>query len=289
MRESITGHVIANTIRLARDQFAGSFLIVEGPTDARFFKRFVDSNTCKVIPAYGKKNAIVGLSLLEQEKFLGVLAVIDADFMQLEGKLPDSQHLLLTDTHDVETMLIKSPALETVLNEHASETKVIAFIQRTGKDVRERLVESGMPIGYLRWVSLTENLSLKFEDLEFTEFLDRNSLAINVQKLIRSVRNKSMRLDLEESYIRNRMEQMKHEMHDPFHVCCGHDLVCILSFGLRRALASKQLHDVKPDYLEKDLRLSFTFSYFRETQLYSSLQKWEKANPPCLILSREFS
>ena len=58
----------------------------------------------------------------------------------LEGTVPLSQNLLFTDTHDLETMLLNSPALEKVLSEHGSETKINNF----AKDIRQTLqVEPG--------------------------------------------------------------------------------------------------------------------------------------------------
>jgi Protein of unknown function (DUF4435) len=52
------------------------------------------------------------LAILEQRGFQGVLAIVDADFDRLVPPTYQSLNLLLTDAHDLETMLIQSPALE---------------------------------------------------------------------------------------------------------------------------------------------------------------------------------
>ncbi|MEZ2280028.1 MAG: hypothetical protein ACBR12_24295 [Microcoleus sp.] len=51
---------IATQIRMLRTdkQYSGSFLIAEGDTDARVWKRFVDSTKCRVEIAHNKDNAI---------------------------------------------------------------------------------------------------------------------------------------------------------------------------------------------------------------------------------------
>lgn len=154
---------IANRIRLLRtqSQYTGSFLIVEGDTDARVWTNLVHSTKCRVENAYNKDKAVQVLNILEQGNFAGVLAVVDADFDILEGTVPLSPNLLFTDTHDLETMLLKSPALEKVLLEHGSEDKIKSF----GKDIRQTLLESAKIIGYLRWASLKFDYCLKFEDL----------------------------------------------------------------------------------------------------------------------------
>ena len=287
MREYISGHIVANTIRMARAQFVGSFLIVEGDTDARLYKRFVDSDKCKVIPAHGKDNAIAALSTLDQDHFAGALAIVDADFAVLDGQLPSSQHLLLTDAHDHETMILKSPALEKILIEFGSEEKLTKFTNQTGKDIRKPLLESAVPVGYLRWVSLKDDLSLKFEELEFTKFINRENLNIDVSKLIITVKNKSQRPDLAENSLKERIRQLKNVSHDPWHICCGHDLIEILSIGFCKAIGSCNTNDVRQEVLERSLRLAFESAHFNQTQLYLSILNWEKANEPYLILNTD--
>ncbi|MEG4347888.1 DUF4435 domain-containing protein [Microcoleus sp. A003_D6] len=148
-------HYIATQIRLLRTdkQYSGSFLIAEGDTDARVWKNLVDSTNCRVENAHNKDNAVKVLNILEKDNFAGVLAIVDADFWILEGTVNSNPNLLLTDTHDLETMLLKSPSLEKVLSEHGSEQKVKDF----GKDIRQTLLESAKVIGYLRWASLKFN------------------------------------------------------------------------------------------------------------------------------------
>ena len=118
MREFITPGRIANQIRMLRENpqwVSASFLMIEGYTDERIYKRFVDGGKCQIIVTHHKDNAKQALSMLENGRVAGVLAIVDADFDVLEGKLPASPNLLFTDAHDLETMILLSPALEHVL------------------------------------------------------------------------------------------------------------------------------------------------------------------------------
>jgi len=192
---------IANEIILTRDdpskQFL-SFLLVEGDTDSKFYKnkKLVDTNKCQITVADGKSTALEVLAILEKVGIPGILVIVDADFNILEGKSPHSPNLLFTDTHDLETMLIKSPALENVLGEFGSEKKINEVTESTKKDVRALLLECGMTVGYLRWISLREKLSLKFEDLEFVQFIHKDALHLEQRHLIKAVKNKSQRHDI---------------------------------------------------------------------------------------------
>jgi len=281
---------IANRIILTR-QYPGneflSFLIVEGEDDWNFYKTFVDKHKCQISSAYGKSIAIQVLSILEKDKFPGVLLIVDADFDILEGKFPSNRNMLFTDTHDLETMIIRSPALEKVLGEFGSEEKIGQITRDTGKDMRAILLASSMPIGYLRWVSLREELSLKFEDLDFAQFINRETLTIDLSDFIRVVKNKSQRHDIAGTRLKASMQDVKNDTHDPWQVCCGHDLICILSIGLRKAIGTWNASDVKPDILERSLRLAFEGSYFYKTQLYVSIQQWEKVHEPFVVLVSE--
>jgi Protein of unknown function (DUF4435) len=280
----MTYNRIANKIRLLRTQHAGSFLILEGDTDKRLYKNFVDGTKCHIeIPTGGKDNkqqVVEALSILEQDNFAGVLAIVDADFLRLEGTVV-SPNLLLTDTHDLETMLLKSPALEKVLAEHGSEEKIKLF----GKDIRQTLLESATVIGYLRWVSLKFNYCLIFEDLEFKKFVDEKTLALDTLQLIKTVKNKSQKLGLDDREIQKQMDSLKTNTHDMWYICCGHDMICILQVALCKALGSCNSKQVEPQILEKDLRLACESAYFRATKLYTAIEQWEKNNHPFQVLA----
>ncbi|MCU0547334.1 MAG: DUF4435 domain-containing protein [Oscillatoriaceae cyanobacterium Prado104] len=274
---------IANKIRLLRtqSQYAGhSFLIAEGDTDARVWKNLVDSTKCSVEIAHNKDNAVKVLDILEKSNFAGVLAVVDADFWIVEGTVPSSPNLFLTDTHDLETMLLKSPALEKVLAEHGSEAKIKLF----AKDIRQTLLESAKIIGYLRWVSLKFNYCLIFEDLEFKKFVDDKTLVLDKSKLLQTVKNKSQKLGLDDGAIQQQMDSLTKNTHDMWYVCCGHDMICILQVALCKALGSCNSKQVEPQILEKDLRLACESAYFRETKLYTAIEHWEKTNHPFQVL-----
>lgn len=282
MTQNLKPDRIANRIRLLRTQslYTESFLIAEGDTDARVWKNLVDPTKCRVEIAHNKDNAIKVLNILDRDNFPGVLAIVDADFWILEGTVISSPNLLLTDTHDLETMLLKSPALEKVLAEHGSEEK----IQRFGKDIRQTLLESAAIIGYLRWVSLKFNYCLIFENLDFKKFVDDKTLALNKSDLIKTVKNKSQKLALDDREIQQNMDNLKTDDRYLWYICCGHDLICLLSIALCKALGSCNSQKVEPNVLEQNLRLAYESSYFRNTQLYAAMQQWEKTNHPFQLL-----
>ena len=284
MRSHITGYDVANDIRMTRSQYSGCFLIVEGETaDLRVYKRFVNERLCQVTPAHNKDNAIQAIEILNHDNFDGVLAIVDADFWRLENRSLTFSNLFITDAHDLEMMILQAPALEKLLDEFGSPKKIRKFVKQKNKNIRQVLLDIGCPVGYLRWVSIQQNLSLTFESIAFRRFIDRKTLVLNVSELIRTVINKSNRPDLKENDLQKSITELTNPEHDPWDICCGHDLICILSVALRTILGSNNTNDIKPEHLEKSLRLAYETAYFLETQLYQTLKVWEQNNRPFQI------
>lgn len=101
------------------------------------------------------------------------------------------------------------------------------------------------------------------------------------------VKDKSQKPGLSENDVRSKTDQLMSPLHDPWHVCCGHDLVSVLSLGLTKAIGTYDTHTAAPEIVEKWLRLAYERSYFAKTQLHSFIKQWEQNNAPFVILSLE--
>jgi hypothetical protein len=280
VREFLTGDRDANQIRLRRSTFFGTFLLVEGSSDKVFYERFIDKIACQVVVMTGKTRVIAVIGILDRWNFDGVLAIVDADFDRLEALVSESVNLLRTDTHDLETMLIDSFALDKVVAEYGSEEK-IAKLQL---DVRTSLVEAGISIGYLRWISQCGGLNLTFSDLKFSKFIDDKTLQMNELDLIQEVKNKSQAFSFKTEDLQQRIATEKNKGFNPWQVCCGHDLVEMLALGLRKTIGTMS---VDSDSLERSLRLAYEEVYFRKTQLWANIRQWESNNQSFQVLSQD--
>lgn len=279
LRESITPHSIANAIRMKRTQFSGSFLIVEGDIDARVYKNFIEEKSCQIENAYNKAQAIEVLEIINKDNFAGALAIVDADFDILEQKRIKTKNLFLTDFHDLECLILASPALEKVLAEFGSEGKIKNFEQASKKTVREAILERGAIIGHLRRISLLEQLSLKFEELDFSKFVEKDSLNFDLPKCINRIKINSKNSSLNEQQTIGRLNQVIVKNKDLLHISCGKDLIEILTIGLRKVLGTNDTK-VNSEIVSRDLRLAYEFTFFSKTDLYKNVKKWEKTNIP---------
>lgn len=267
MLGSLTAADVANTVRMMRTRHTGAVLIVEGDKDARVYGRVVEPTECKVVPGYGKARTLEALSILEGDGVPGIAAVVDSDFFRIAGMPPLSASAFLTDAHDLETVMVASPGLDKVLEEFGSRQKM------AGKNIRQILLESGQVMGYLRFLSLRDGLNLAFEKISFGAFVDRDTMKVDVGRLINEVKNKSGQHALNVSATRAKVEVLI-GTHNPLDVCCGHDLIGILSIGLRRAIGSCSALEASPEALERSLRLAYETAHFAQTNLYAGLAAW---------------
>lgn len=274
-----TGDAIANEVLLVRDTYNGSVLILEGDNDEKLFRRFVEDSEMPIIPAWGKENVLEAVEILESHDGVqGFMGIVDADFGHVDGSLPTSKNIVVTDDHDVEMMIVKTKAFSAVLRELGSRAKVRNFSDRE-RGIRDALMQEALIIGHLLHLSVTDDLRLRFEGLRFERFVDRNSLKMNVDKMINAVFALTRNPQLAMADIRDRLlELVKDATDDPYQICCGHDFIAIFGIALRKVVGSRQSKETTSQVLGIALRLAYDSEDFRQTKLYSDAKQWSARN-----------
>ena len=276
----LTPHEIANEIRMTRSEYTGAFLIVEGQDDYQFMVNFISLSTCTIEVARGKQNVCDVIDILDEDNFNGVLGLIDADFDRIEGGQQRSQNLVMPECHDLDMMLVSSPALDRILTALGSRDKLETFQE----DVLKALMERALPLGYLRLHSLRERLNLRFRGLRYSAWIDRSSFEPNTTKLINTVKNHSQRQDLSSSDLAIAIEELQDSNYDPYEMCNGADVIGILSVGLRRVLGTKDAGEVGEELLKMSLRLAYSEQHFRSSSLRKDIETWQRRNHGFQIL-----
>ena len=153
--------VLANTIRLKRAVDNRSVLVVEGSDDRKLYERFVSKGQCKVFPVWGKANVAAVIDSLSNSHFEGMLGIVDSDFDRIIHDRPHDvdSNIVPGDYHDLETMMIRSSALDVVLQELGSPDK----LSRLSSPPRDLLLQAAIPIGALRLNSAQSGLNLRFD------------------------------------------------------------------------------------------------------------------------------
>jgi hypothetical protein len=167
MNNSLTGEIdvtsIIGEVIALRAYAKKSILLVEGPSDLSFFSAFVAHEMCDIVVSHGRLYSIELVHKIDEE-YDGVLAVLDQDLDALFEGVPTHRNIVVTDATDVEVMMIRSSAFDSVVWELGSLEKLRELATR-GFDPRSFIVRAARRIFILKFMSRRENLGLRFRDL----------------------------------------------------------------------------------------------------------------------------
>ncbi len=269
-----TPESVANAVSLSRTVKKGkAALLLEGKKDLRLYSNFIDWNQCEPYPVFGRESVLEALSILEGRRTSGVLAIVDLDSDRILGKTLIGANVAVTDERDLEGMLIRSPALDKVLNEHD---------QVPLPNLSLRIAQAVKFLGYVRAMCVDKGWSLSFKNLTYSQFIDMRTIACNeasvIPALLASRENVGFGQtagDLE-TEVRNYINQQ----HSAWDVSQGHDmahvLTSVLNFYKNKRLGCEAI--------ESDLRLAFETTHFRTTGLFRTICAWQTANDPFKVL-----
>jgi hypothetical protein len=254
----------------------GSFLLVEGDDDFKFWSSH-RATSCELIIASGKPNLLGAIERLDRRQFAGALGVVDADFDRLVDSPYLSDNIVCTDGHDLEGLLLRSHALEKTLAELGQPNKLHRF-EENGTSVRQALLDRGLIFGRLRWLNQYKNIGLDFTDFRPDRFVDRATWRVDEDRLFQVAADK-----MGVTVAKLKVSLAELEVLDPWQACQGHDLVVLLTLGLRKVLGSlKKNHGT--DYVAAMLRTGFEHIWLTDTRLHKSMIAWEGRNPPFRVL-----
>jgi hypothetical protein len=288
MEAYITPERTANAIMLD-SSFTGHYLIVEGKKDLKLYGKFVKFDDFRILPAFGNDKVREVLKILDERGFDRRIGIIDSDFNQILGVKETINGLFITDDHDIEVMIIKTDALNHLLNVFCSKASIENFEKIQGKPIRDLLFSLGEEIGYLKYANKMYDLGLVFKPVE----VDGNSLKyknlvcnktfayLGRDKLIETAINYSVNRGtnikskdiISEKYNETSLLEL-----DLNHLVNGHDLSQFLYILMKKILKSrnKMLQDYNS--VEDSLILAYDYANFKETKIFESISSWAKMN-----------
>lgn len=270
---------MANWVRMGLTGSNRIYVFFEGESDFRLFRQFFDESQCCLFPhpagARGPGRAEVVRTMEQLRGVDRVMAIVDADFWHVTGRKPLLPNLFITDTHDTETLVIRSSAFDKTLDNYCDLGKLRGFLDHlSAKHLRSVLLVSAEGIGYLRLANETERLGLPFSRIDLAQFVNPTSLAVDCGALVDAIGDAHKGRHVRKNALLQSIENGRRAGHDPWHIVCGHDIVKVLSVGLRDSFGCGEGHD--PEELERGLRQAFAREHFRRTKLYKEIQYWSR-------------
>ena len=162
MEKDITAERTANAIML-NTSFEGHHLIVEGKKDQKVYEKFINDKEIIIQIAFGKEKVKEIIRILTERGFNRKIGIIDADFIRINEEEDIIDGLFITDDHDIEVMIIKTQALENVLNTVCSKPKITAFEKESRNSVRNQIFILAKEIAYLKLANKLYDLGLVFK------------------------------------------------------------------------------------------------------------------------------
>ncbi|HIF9215996.1 TPA: hypothetical protein ACX6QF_001477 [Photobacterium damselae] len=287
MEEYITPMRVANSI--SQDiSFDGDYIFVEGDKDLKLFKKFLCNQHSRMKITFGKKKMREIYDILTERDFHKMVGIRDADFIRLNNKFDEKygQKIYLTDSHDSEGMIINSKAFNNFLLESSSEDNLESFIKKHG-DIKNHIHNLCFPIACLRFANKKFDLGLAFKPVnpegnkvKFKKFIcEKTFKYLGHEKLINTLVEYSKNrgtIIADRVYIQEKLEEVIGENHSRFELSNGHDLAEVLFIICKKGLKSSNKMIQDASSIESMLRLVYSAEDFRNTNLYNSLNEWQK-------------
>jgi hypothetical protein len=284
MIDEITPASVASEVHLLREDcsYEGVFLFVEGETDYALFSNYIDEGNCIIKQLGGRDKVLEIIKIMARDGDRLCLAIVDADFWYIEKKQPPNDNVFLTDTHDIETQIFLSPALEKVCRELFPSSEVKSLSENL-PSIRQRIINVAANMALIRLVNHKYNLRICFyADNENSEVINWEP-AVNIQKftvdfnrlLCIVCRGDYSQMNSIRPYANQCNQECLDKKYNLYQLCNGHDVIFVTVLFLRCNGKRKECGSLSTKGLEKMLRLAYDADYFRETNLYKNLLTWQ--------------
>jgi predicted nuclease of predicted toxin-antitoxin system len=243
-----------------------NFVLVEGKSDIRLFRKIFNIQKCKVenIPGGNPKLEECVFQLSTSDNL--ILGIRDMDFIKLNNQVYSKSNMFLTDCHDIEmTILNQLYVLNALLFEYTSLPKEKHI------ELKENLMKALSMLSCLKWLNDKESLELKFSP-GFLDLLSFQEFELNFSEYLKRIISKSPEAKIkDETEIREKITILLQENPDFMQLTNGHDMLNTFAQYFKNNIQNKSLTEAS---LASSFRMCFTHEHFFETELYSNLLKW---------------
>ena len=243
--------------------------IVEGDDDIKLYSKFFNNQAVYFHTLTVKGCEYFEDVLLECNPIYGsdYFVIKDADFDYLNNQTYPYPNLFLTDTHDIETLILKDDSLNSICCEYLLSND--AF---TSSDIMSDI----KVLSYFKWYNNIHHLGINFDAPRFFD-LYNGSNAIDVDDCLRWIYNAPANQDgniipsdVITDFIAN------NNAVDLLQLTNGHDVCDGIRAKIGYLKNNKNTVGNKED-IPRCLRIKYSFADFTHTTLYSKINSWATA------------
>jgi hypothetical protein len=252
-----------------------AFVLVEGETDIRLFRKFFNLDNCKVenIPG-GKIKLEECISQLLTIDSL-IIGIRDADFIHLGTEDYSKPNMFLTDFHDIEmTLIAEDEVFSAIIFEFTDVSK------NQHDMIRKNILTSFEKISLLKWLNDTEDLRIEFGKTAFQDLISFTHFNVDFPQYFRRLMSKSPNAKITDiEVIINKMSTLKDKNPNLLQLSNGHDFIKAFSQFLRE---KGKINNVNDELIASIFRIKFNHEFLKKTLLYQNTKQWSDAHN-CVI------
>ena len=245
---------------------ANIFILVEGETDVRLFRKLFHEENCKVeyIPGGKSKLEECVEELIKQHNLL--IGIRDADFIHLEDLPYHKKNIFITDFHDMEMMILYEPEIFSALISHYT-----ALPKSQHLELRDKILRSIEHISYIKWLNEIESIGYNFS-IGFGDLLSFGNAGFDIELYFSRLLGKSPLARITEiTSILIATDELKQKNPDLFQLCNGKDLITAIWHYLRIV---HNVRDINENNMVNLFMIAYTFNHYQKSTLYQDTKKW---------------
>ena len=282
---------------LMDSSFTGSYIFVEGCSDERFWKKYLDNQNIKICVCNGWECVVEVIKLLNIKNFERCIGVIDRDFRSIQGEDDcNEENLFYTDYHDIEIMMLESDALKSILIAIDRDNKIGRVCNYDYSLILKRLYAVTDQIGYLKLANINNHLQLIFKKQnnheirkpKYEDLFDKHGNYLGITDLINKVcgfTSSYSSIGINRDSVLKAFQKECVNYYDSKQLSNGHDVLCVLSCFVSRACGIKEKYS--QENLESLLYSSYHITDFCKTQLFKDLFGWENKHSKSIFLKTQ--
>ncbi|MCH2534365.1 MAG: DUF4435 domain-containing protein [Bdellovibrionales bacterium] len=256
------------------------FLIVEGPSDIKFFNYFLEIDDLTILHCGSCEKVIEAARKSKQFETSNktIIAVIDRDYRCILRDLPEEEYIFVTDKHDIEstmfTKVVSKGVLKTFINKEKTKAKYGAKYLEV---LYQKVINIAMRTSGCRFnaekLKKNKGTSISFKGTEIDRYINNNFVFnfnsfCNAVKKIATNNKKSI-----DSIFDVDVDSLVSLEEDVLIWTRGHDLIDAV-----HALSKSKLSNSKVEKIEikKLLKVSYGDQSFVKSQLYADISAYLK-------------
>lgn len=253
------------------------WIIVEGRSDEKLLmkKQFNEAPVIKVVCGWEYIDPIIREAADLPEKT--VIGLVDKDYRHLLHEDNFHANIVVTDYRDIENVLFESNALISVLAESGSTTKLPKDSDGNihVSEIRQRISCEALKLGFYRAYCYLNEIGIDFDNLKYSKFISKEHLGLNVDKLLKHLKDKPKNhtLPVEETWNKSQSNWEKKDcLRIPVDVRHGHDLMEIVAISLQK-LYGTQNATMDREEIESSFRMAISDEELQKYEFWKKIDQ----------------